>query len=62
MFMIINLIEPRMGKLILNHLIENNSPEFRNGFLGRYFFKLILESDYLGLYLWAVVLKTILAH
>ena len=29
-----------MGKVILNHLIGNNCPEFRNGLLGSYFFKL----------------------
>ena len=44
MFMITNLITPCMGKLILNHLIENNCLEFRNGFLGSYFFKLTLGS------------------
>ena len=29
--MITNLIDPRMGKLMLNHLVENNLPEFCNG-------------------------------
>ena len=45
MFMITNLIEPRMGKLILNHLIGNNRPEFRNGFMDSYFFKRTLKSN-----------------
>ena len=49
MFMITNLIEPRMGKLILNNLIGNNCPEFYNGLLESYFFKLTLESDFLEL-------------
>ena len=31
MFMIKNLIKPGMGKMMLNHLIVNNCPEFRNG-------------------------------
>ena len=31
MFMITNLIEPPIGKLILNHLIGNHCPESRNG-------------------------------
>ena len=43
--MITNLIKPRMRKLILNHLIGNDSPEFHNGLLGCYFFKLNLGSD-----------------
>ena len=33
MFMIPNLIEPRIGKLALNGLIGNGCPEFCNGFL-----------------------------
>ena len=49
MFMIINLIKPRMRKLILNHLIGNNCPEFRNGLLNSYFFKLNLGNDCLEL-------------
>ena len=49
MFMMTDLIEPRMEKLILNHLIGNNCPVFRNGSLGSYFFKLTLGSDYLEL-------------
>ena len=32
MFIITNLIEPRMGKLILNHLIENSCPELAMDF------------------------------
>ena len=47
--MITNFSKPCMGKLILNHLIENNCPEFHNGFLGSYFFKLTLGSDCLEL-------------
>ena len=46
MFIITNLIEPRMGKLILNHLTGNNCPEFHNGLLDSYFFKLTLGSDF----------------
>ena len=38
--MIPNLIKLCMGKLTLYHLIENNCPEFRNGLLDIYFFKL----------------------
>ena len=33
MFVLTNLIEPRMGKRILNHLIWNNCPEFGYGLL-----------------------------
>ena len=40
-FMITNLIEPGMGKPIVHHLIGNNCPEFRDGLLDSYFFKLI---------------------
>ena len=42
--MITNLIEPHMEKLILNHWIRNNYPEFRNGPLDSYFFKNILTQ------------------
>ena len=49
MLMITNLIEPHIGKLILNHLIRNNCSEFRNGPLDSYFFKLTLGN---GLELW----------
>ena len=45
MSMITNLIEPCMGKLILNHLFGNTRPEFCNGVLDSYFFKLTLGSD-----------------
>ena len=55
------LPELRMGKLILNHLIWNNCPEFCNGLLGSYFFKLTLESDYVEPCFWRVPVKTILA-
>ena len=51
-----------MGKLILNHLIGNNYPEFRNGLLDRYFFKLTLGSDCLELCLWTVTFKPILTQ
>ena len=44
-FMITELVEPRMEKLILNHLIENNYTEFRDELLDCYFFKLTLGSD-----------------
>ena len=33
MFMITNLIESCIGKLILHHLFENKCPEFRSGLL-----------------------------
>ena len=49
MFMITNLIVPRMGKLILNNLIGNSNQEFRNGFLDSYLFQLTLGSNYLEL-------------
>ena len=62
MLMITNLIEPCMGKLILNHLIGNICSEFRNGLLDSYFFKLTLGSDCLELCFWRVVFKTILAQ
>ena len=60
--MITNLIEPRMGKLILSHLIVNNCLEFRNGLLDSYFFKLTLGSDCLELWFSRVALKTILTQ
>ena len=56
--MITNMIEPRIRKLILNHLIGNNCPEFYNRLLDSYFFKLTLGSDYLELCLLATVFKT----
>ena len=59
MFMISNLIEPRLGKLIL-HLIGNNCPEFRIGPLDNCFFKLTLGSNWLKLCFWRVPFKTIL--
>ena len=62
MFMIPNLIEPRMGKLIHNHLTGNNCPEFRNGLLDCCFFKLTLGSDCLELCFSAVAFKTILTQ
>ena len=49
--MVTNLIESCMGKMILNHLIGNNCPEFLNGLLGSYFYKLTLEKGCLQLYL-----------
>ena len=58
--MITNLIEARMGKLILNHLIGNNCPVFGNGLLATCFFKLTLGSDCLELSFWNVAFKTIL--
>ena len=45
MFMITDLIKPRLGKLRCNYLIGNNRPEFHNGPLDIYFFKLALGSD-----------------
>ena len=44
-FMITELVEPRMEKLILNHLTENNCTEFLDGRLDSYFLKLTLRSD-----------------
>ena len=52
MLMIINLIEQRMGNLILNQLIGNNGKEFRDGLLNSYF-------DCLELYFWIVAFQTI---
>ena len=43
------MVEARMGKLILNHLIGNNSPEFCDELLDSYLFKLTLGSDCLKL-------------
>ena len=51
MFMITNLIEPRMGKLVLNHLIRNNILEFLNGLLDSYFFKTDLRKWLFGTFL-----------
>ena len=62
MFMITNLIEPRMRKVTLNHLIGNNCPEFRNGLLNAYFFKLALGSGCLELCYRAGLFKTILTR
>ena len=45
MLMITNLIETRIGKLILNHLNGNNGPEFCDELLDRDFFELTLGSD-----------------
>ena len=56
------VFEPRMRKLILNHVTGNNCPEFRNGLLGSYFFKLALEMDFLELCFRRVALKTILTQ
>ena len=56
MFMITNLIELRMGKLMLNHLIVNNCPELRDGLLD---FKLTLGSDCFELCFWTVAFKAI---
>ena len=52
MFLMTNLIEPRMEKLIINHLIGNNCPEFRHGFLDLVLFqtdsrKWLLETLFL---------------
>ena len=46
MFAITNLIKPRMGKLILYHLIQNNCPDFRNGILDSFF----LQPELFGKY------------
>ena len=59
MLMITNLIEPRKGKLFLNHLIENLCPEFRNGLLDSYFFRLTLGSECLQFCFWGATFKTI---
>ena len=60
MFMMTNLIEPRTVKLILSHLIGNNCPEFHNGLLYSYFFKLTLGSDCFQLCFWRIAYNTIL--
>ena len=39
MFMIINYIKPRIGKLILDRFIGNNFPEFYNELLQSYVFQ-----------------------
>ena len=57
MFMNTSLIEPRMGKLTLHHLIGNNCLEFRNGLLDSYFYKLTLGSDCLKLCFSVVAFK-----
>ena len=58
-----NLIEPRIGKLILNHLIGNNCPEFLNdGLLDSHFFKLTLESGCLELCFKTVAFKNVLTQ
>ena len=61
-FMINYLIELPMGKLILNHFIGNNCPEFPDGLLDSYFSKLTLGSDCLKLCFWTVTFKTILTQ
>ena len=55
--MIANLVEPRIGKLILNHLIRINCPELRNGLLDSYFSKKNLGSDCLELFFWVISLN-----
>ena len=49
-------------KLTLNHLIGNNCPEFHNGLLDSYFFKLTLGSDCFKLCFWTVAFKTFLTQ
>ena len=61
-FMMTNLSERRMGKLILDDLIGNNCPEFRNGLLGSNFFKLTLGSDCLELQFWTGAFTNILTQ
>ena len=62
MFMIINLSKPRLGKLIFNHLIENNCPEFHNELLDSYCFIPTLGGDCVKLSFWAVTFNTILTQ
>ena len=62
MLMITNLIARRIGKLILNHLVGNTCPEFRNGLLDSYFFILSLGRDCLELCFWRVAFKIILTQ
>ena len=59
--MITNLIEPPMGKLIVNHLIGNTCLKFCNGLLNTYFFKLTLEKGCLGRF-WTATFKPILTQ
>ena len=61
-FMITTLVEPRMRKLILNHMIGNTCPEFRNRLQNSYFFKLNSVSGCLELCFSTVAFKTILAQ
>ena len=42
------MIEPHIGKLILNHLIVNNCPEFRNGLLDLLMFQVEFRKSLLG--------------
>ena len=60
--MITNLIELRMGKLILNHLLGNTCPEFCSGVLDSWKIKSTLGSDCLELCFWRVALKSILTQ
>ena len=60
--MITNLMELRMGKVILNRLTGNNCREFCNGPLDSYFFRLTLGNDCLELCFLAVAFKTILTQ
>ena len=53
-------MEPHIDRVILNHFIRNNCPEFSSGLLTKYFFKLTLGSDYLELRFLTVAFKTIL--
>ena len=62
MFMTTKLIEPHVGKLMLNHMIGNNSSELGDELLDNYFFKLILGSNCLELFFRTVTLKTNLAQ
>ena len=61
-FMIINLIQLCMGKLIRNHLIRNNCPEFCDGLQDSYVFKMTLGSNCLELCFKTVAFKTILTQ
>ena len=54
MFMITYLIEPCIGKLILNHLIGNDSPEFHYKLLDIYFFKWTSGGYCTERYFWTV--------
>ena len=57
-----NCVWGSLGKLMLNHWIENDCPEFYKEFLDSYLFKLFLQSHCLELCFLKVAFKTILSQ